>query len=117
MKLQHIVGIVSVVAVFALAVTVLAVDPAPAAKADVVKAAPAVEKAAVAKAQTLCPIEGAKIDKALFVDVEGSRIYVCCKDCIDKVKADSKAAMKKIADAGETCEKCPAAAAAPAPVK
>ena len=100
MKLPDIVGIVSVAAVFALAVTVMAVDPAPDAKS----AAPAVDKAAVAKAQTLCPIEGAKIDKTFSVDIEGCRMYVCCKDCIDKVKADPKAALKKIAGKGEVCE-------------
>ncbi len=105
MKLSPIIGIVSVVAVFALAVTVLAEDPAPTAPAA----------AAVCKAQTLCPIDGKAIDKACCADVEGSRVYCCCQACVDKVKADPKAALEKVAGGGETCEKAPAEAAAPAP--
>lgn len=113
MKLSHIVGIVSVVAVFALAVTVMAMDPAPAAaKADVAK----VEKKADCKAQTLCPC-GKAIDKACSVEVEGCKVYCCCQDCAAKVKEDPKAALKKIADAGETAEKAAADKAAPAPAK
>ena len=47
--------------------------------------APAVKQV---KPQTLCPVLGNKIDKKLFVDYEGKRIYVCCPMCIDKVKKD-----------------------------
>lgn len=64
-----------------------------------------------AKAQTLCPITGEKISKDVFVDVDGRRIYLCCKDCIDKVKADPKAAIAKIKTNGErpecVCVVCP----------
>ncbi|HUT37359.1 MAG TPA: hypothetical protein VNE39_28005, partial [Planctomycetota bacterium] len=28
--------------------------------------------------QTTCPVMGGKIDRKLFVDYEGKRIYVCC---------------------------------------
>ena len=41
-----------------------------------------------AKAQTVCPVMGEKINKELFVDVDGKRIYVCCDGCIAEVKAD-----------------------------
>ncbi|MDD5677926.1 MAG: hypothetical protein PHW60_08040 [Kiritimatiellae bacterium] len=66
---------------------------------------------AAAKAQTLCPIMGGKCSKDIFVDAEGVRIFVCCKDCIDKVKADPKAAIAKIKANGEqpecVCVVCP----------
>lgn len=104
MKLHPIIGIGSVAALLGFAVTVMAQNAAPAAKSDAAKASPAIEKKAEIKAQATCPITGNKTDKKLFVDVEGCRIYVCCKDCIDKVKADPKTAMKKIADCGESCE-------------
>jgi len=64
-----------------------------------------------AKPQTLCPIMGGKCSKDIFVDVEGCRIYVCCQDCVAKVKADPKAAIAKIVANGEqpecVCVVCP----------
>lgn len=82
------------------------------------KAAPAAvtcsvakDTTAAAKAQTLCPIMGGKCSKDIFVDVEGCRIYVCCQDCVAKVKADPKAAIAKIKANGEqpecVCVVCP----------
>jgi len=55
--------------------------------------------------QTTCPVMGGKIDKSLYVDAEGKRIYVCCEGCIDKVKADPKTFIKKLEDQGVTLEK------------
>jgi hypothetical protein len=51
-------------------------------------AAPAPAKDVVKKAQTTCPITGKPIDKKLFVDQDGKRIYVCCTKCPDAVKKD-----------------------------
>ena len=51
----------------------------------------AAEKKAEVKKQTTCPVMGGqKINKALYVDVKGYRIYVCCKGCIDVIKVDPK---------------------------
>lgn len=61
--------------------------------------------------QKTCPIMGGAINKSQFVDVEGKRIYVCCPMCIEKVKADPKAALKKLEELGETAEDAPKAAA------
>lgn len=36
--------------------------------------------------QTKCPVMGGEINKDLYVDHDGKRIYVCCQMCISKVK-------------------------------
>ena len=73
--------------------------------------------AAGAKAQTVCPIMGGKINKAQYVDVEGHRVYMCCGGCAAKIKADPAKAMEKIRARGEEPERLAAAAAVAAPAK
>jgi len=78
-----------------------------------IAAAQAVDAVAVPVAetphpQTKCPIRGGAINKNLYADVEGYRIYVCCPGCLDKVRADPKAAVDKIRANGEEPEKAPA---------
>lgn len=51
---------------------------------------------AAKKPQTICPIMGKKINKSVYVDVEGKRIYLCCKGCINAVKKDAKAIIAKM---------------------
>ena len=47
------------------------------------------ETAPAGMAQTTCPVMGSKGDaSSLDGDAEGKRIYVCCRDCIQAVKAD-----------------------------
>ena len=47
------------------------------------------------KVQTECPVMGEKItNKSLFVDVQGKRIYVCCAECVEKVKAEPEKYIK-----------------------
>ena len=36
------------------------------------------------KAQTNCPVQGGEIDKEVFVDVDGKRVYFCCPGCDTK---------------------------------
>ncbi|MDA3924427.1 MAG: hypothetical protein PF904_07000 [Kiritimatiellae bacterium] len=52
-------------------------------------------------AQKTCPVMGGKIDKSLYVDADGKRVYVCCAGCIAKVKADPDKYIKVLADKGE----------------
>jgi len=84
-------------------------------KKDAAAAAPAEAPQAVGteKAQETCPIMGGKIDKDLFVDYNGKRIYVCCEGCIDAVKKDPALYLKKLQEAGVT----PAAVPETAPAK
>jgi len=59
------------------------------------------------KAQTECPVLGESIDKSLFVDYQGKRIYVCCNDCIEKVKADPEKFIKEMEAKGIALEAAP----------
>jgi hypothetical protein len=77
-----------------------------------VAAKPADAGAKLAVAQTTCPVmEGSPIDRSLFVDHDGKRIYLCCGGCIAVVKKDPQTYIKKLEDAGVALEKTPAAAA------
>ena len=60
-----------------------------------------------AKAQTTCPIEGGKIDKSVYVDYEGKRIYFCCADCKAKFNAYPAQYIKQMQDKGIVLEKTP----------
>jgi YHS domain-containing protein len=60
------------------------------------------------KAQTVCPVMGGKINKSLFVDVEGKRIYICCKGCEGAIKKDPAKYIKKMEADGVTLEAVPA---------
>lgn len=59
------------------------------------------------KAQAKCPVLGGNIDKSVFTDYEGKRIYFCCAGCIDKFKKDPKKYMKILKDQGVEPEKAP----------
>lgn len=63
---------------------------------------------AAAGPQTTCPVMGRKIDRKLFVDHGGKRIYVCCEDCIAKVRQDPAKYARQLEEAGVVLEKAPA---------
>lgn len=92
--------IAGIVAMGALAVQ--AEGPAPAGTP------PAKETKAV-KAQTLCPVAKGAINKSLYADVNGKRIYVCCAGCLDPIKKDPAKYIKQMEDAGITLEAAPVA--------
>jgi hypothetical protein len=65
------------------------------------------------KPQSVCPVMGGKIDKKVFVDVAGYRIYACCPGCLAKIESDPDKAVAAIIAKGETperrlvvCQKC-----------
>ncbi len=70
---------------------------------EAVKPQPATDK----KVQTVCPVQGEAIDKSLFVDYQGKRIYVCCAECIEKVKADPAKYVKELEAKGIALEATP----------
>ena len=57
--------------------------------------------------QLTCPVMGGAINTNIFVDVEGKRIYLCCKGCIDAVKKDPAKFIAKLEESGVTVEKAP----------
>jgi YHS domain-containing protein len=56
------------------------------------------------KPQTTCPVQGDPIDKNLYVDYNGKRIYVCCKGCLAEVTKDPEKQIKKLASMGQSVE-------------
>jgi len=61
----------------------------------------------VVKHQTICPIEGGKIDKKLFADYDGKRVYFCCAMCPPVFNKDPAKYIKKMEDQGITLDKTP----------
>jgi hypothetical protein len=59
------------------------------------------------KTQTMCPVMDGKINKSLYADVKGYRIYVCCPGCIKKIKEDPEKYIKKLHEEGVNIEKAP----------
>ena len=60
------------------------------------------------KPQTTCPVmKGNKINKSLYVDAKGKRIYVCCQGCLVKVKADPEKYIKELEAEGIKLEDAP----------
>jgi YHS domain-containing protein len=46
------------------------------------------KKIVTAAEQTMCPIMGMAIDKKVFVEYKGKKVYFCCPGCEDKFEAD-----------------------------
>jgi YHS domain-containing protein len=64
--------------------------------------------APTAQAQTTCPVMGGKIDKTIFADYEGKRVYFCCPDCVKTFNKEPQKYVKKLEDEGVTLAKTPA---------
>jgi YHS domain-containing protein len=65
--------------------------------------------AALAAAQTTCPVMGGNINKSLYADYQGQRIYFCCRGCDAEFKKDPAKYLKKMEDMGVTPEAVPPA--------
>ena len=66
--------------------------------------------AADAKPQTVCPVLGGNVDKKVYADYQGKRIYFCCTGCDAEFKKDPEKYMKKLEEQGVTPEPSPAGA-------
>ena len=62
------------------------------------------------KAQTECPVLGGNIDKNVYADYKGQRVYFCCKGCDEEFKKNPEKYLEKMKSEGITPEKCPAGA-------
>ncbi len=52
--------------------------------------------AAFAKDQVNCPVMGGKINKEIYADHDGKRVYFCCAMCIDTFKKNPEEILKKM---------------------
>ena len=50
--------------------------------------------------QTVCPVMGNPIDSAAYTDIQGQRVYHCCKGCSAKLTADPDKYFKQAAAEG-----------------
>src|SRR4030042_3958256 len=62
--------------------------------------------------QSLCPVMGNPVNKQVYADYNGKRVYFCCAPCIDSFKKDPETYMKKLEgivleDAPVTQSVCP----------
>ena len=53
-----------------------------------------------AKPQTLCPVMGGAINKDVYTDYEGKRIYFCCPGCDTTFKEDPEKYLQQMNDEG-----------------
>ena len=56
------------------------------------------------KPQTTCPVMGGDINKNLYVDYKGKRIYVCCEGCLETLKKNPEKYIKKLESMGQGVE-------------
>ena len=54
--------------------------------------------------QETCPVMGGAIDKKIFVDYKGKRVYFCCPACPATFKKDPEKYLKILAERGEAPE-------------
>lgn len=71
---------------------------------------PASAASPAVKTQTRCPVEGGVIKTNLFADVDGKRVYFCCKGCPEKFSANPAPYLEKMKEAGVTLAPAPAPA-------
>jgi YHS domain-containing protein len=57
--------------------------------------------------QVTCPVMGGKINKDLYVDYKGMRVYFCCAACPKEFNKDPEKYIKKLQDEGVILEKAP----------
>ncbi len=60
--------------------------------------------------QTTCPVLGGNVNKQVYADYKGKRIYFCCAGCDAEFKKDPEKYMKKLEEQGVKLEPSPAGA-------
>lgn len=69
---------------------------------------------AAGQPQTTCPVmKGSPVNKSLYVDADGYRIYVCCNGCLAAVKAAPDKYIAQLQAEGVELEKAPVAEETP----
>ena len=65
---------------------------------------PALVAAKDCQSQKKCPVMGGTINKNVYADYEGKRVYFCCDSCISTFKKDPAKYVKKLEDEGIVLE-------------
>ncbi len=65
---------------------------------------------AFSKEQAMCPVMGGKVNKEIYVDHGGKRVYLCCAMCIDIFKKDPVKYIQKMEKDGVNLVKTPSKA-------
>ncbi len=60
------------------------------------------------QAQATCPVLGGKINRGVYADCQGQRVYFCCSGCVGKFQQDPGKYLNKLKAQGVTPEKAPA---------
>lgn len=81
------------------AVMVKAVEPQAAAKTTA---------ETTVKKQTVCPVMGGAIDRSIYADANGKRVYFCCNGCPSAFKKDPAKYIAIMEKQGITLDKAPA---------
>jgi YHS domain-containing protein len=64
--------------------------------------------AAQGTAQTKCPVLAGDVNKQVYADYKGKRVYFCCAGCDAEFKKDPEKYMQKLKEQGVTLEPAPA---------
>ena len=70
-------------------------------------APPMIDKPLAGKSQVSCPVQGGKINKELYADYKGQRVYFCCPACIPIFKKDPENYLRKMRQQGVVPGKIP----------
>jgi YHS domain-containing protein len=93
----------------ALALSLMMVGPV-LAQGKSVRAVGKVQSQDKGQPQTKCPVLAGNIDKNVYADYKGYRIYFCCKGCDEEFKKNPDKYLEKMKAEGITPEKIPAPA-------
>ena len=61
----------------------------------------------LAKDQTACPVMGGLVNKNVYADYQGNRVYFCCPPCRKEFKKDPEKYVKKMKEQGVALAKSP----------
>jgi len=63
--------------------------------------------ASLATDQATCPVMGGLINKNIYADYQGNRVYFCCPPCLKEFKKNPDKYVKKMKEQGITLAKSP----------
>ena len=93
-KRLMIVILVGVLSFAAFSLTGCKKEPEPIVPVETAKAVEA--EVAEATEQKLCPVMGGEINKELYTEYKGKKVYFCCPECEEKFKEEPEKYLSKL---------------------